>query len=182
MIAFLRLAGLATAAVWLGGTVLFIFIVDPLFGRAEFVRLLGPLHAGETGFLAAERFQMFQVICASVAIMTTLADWLYSGRALDRRVIALLVVLLALGSLGRLWLVPKCRDLNLQTYLGPGRQILRQPTTPEQRQAENSLAVWSGVTVFLNIVVLSGTFVFFLQSAAPSEGGSRLFSRNRRRI
>lgn len=182
MIAFLRLAGLATAGVWLGGTVLFVFVVDPLFGRAEFVRLLGPLHAGETGFLAAERFHLFQVLCASLAVITTLADWLYSGRALDKRLMALLVILLALGSVGRLWLVPKCRDLNLQAYLGPGRQILRQPATPAQRQAENSLAIWSGVTVFLNVLCVAGTFVVFLQSSTPSDSGPRLFQRNRLRI
>lgn len=182
VIAFLRLAGLATAGVWLGGTVLFVFLVDPLFGRAEFVRLLGPLHAGEAGFVAAERFQMFQVLCASLAVVVTLADWLYSGRPLDKRIIVLLAVLLALASAGRLWLVPKCRQLNLHAYLGPGRQVLRQPITPAQHQAENSLAVWEGVGVVANVVSLVGTGLFFLQAASPSNAGPRLFPRNRLRI
>lgn len=182
MIAYLRLAGLATAGVWLGGTVLFVFVVDPLFGRAEFVRLFGPLHAGETGFVAAERFQMFQVLCASLAVITTFADWLYSGRPLDKRILVLLTALLALGSLGRLWLVPKCRDLNMAAYLTPSRQVLRQPITPQQQQAANSLAVWEGVGIVFNVTALLGTGIFFFQAAAPTQSGPRLFSRNRLRI
>lgn len=182
MIAYLRLAGLATAGVWLGGTVLFTFVIDPLFGRAEFIRLLGPLHAGETAFVAAERFQMFQVFCAIVAIITTLADWLYSGRPLDKRMLALLAMLLTLGSLGRLWLIPKCRDFNLNAHLGPARQILRQPLTPQQQQAAHSLAVWEGVGVVFNVASVLGTGVFFLLATTPAQSGPRLFPRTRLRI
>lgn len=182
VITFLRLAGLFTAAVWLGGTILFVLAMDPLFGRAEMIRLLGPLHAGEVGLLAAERFHLFQVICASIALVQALAEWLYSGRPVDRRLLALFVVLLALGSLGRVWLAPKCRGLNMQAYLGANRQIQRQAISPAQRQAEHRLAIWQGVGVMLNVVSLAGVTLYFLQESSPNNGGPRLFPRARLRI
>ena len=180
MIAFLRLAGLGTAAVWLGGTVLFLFVVDPLFGRAELLRLLGPLYAGEAGLQMAERFQMFQVICASAALILTLGDWLYTGRPLDPRLVVTVVVLLLLGSLGRLWLTPKCRELNLRSYLGPNRQALRQAFTPAQREAEHALAVWQGVGVVFHVIALAGAGFYMFRAAAPGAGGPRLFSTSNR--
>ena len=67
VITFLRLAGLVAASIWLGGTVLFVVALDPLFGRAEVVRLLGPLYTGEIGLMALQRFHLFQVLCAGVA-------------------------------------------------------------------------------------------------------------------
>lgn len=182
MITFLRLAGLGTAAVWLGGTVFFVFGVDPLFGRADLVRLLGPLHAGETGLQAAERFHLFQVICASAALVHALAEWLYSGKPLDRKLLFLLVTLLALGSLGRLYLAPKCRDLNIQAYLGPQRQIQRQAISPAQRQAERSLAIWQGFTLVTQIITMAGVVLYFMQQSSPNNGGPRLFPKARLRI
>lgn len=182
VITFLRLAGLGTAAVWLGGTVFFVLAVDPLLGRPDVLRLLGPLHAGETGVLAAERFYLFQVICASVGLVHALAEWLYSGRPLDKRLMFLLLTLLALGSLGRVYLAPRCRAFNTQAYLGPNRQVQVQAITPAQRRAEQSLAVWQGVSVVVNVIALSGVALYFLQEATPNNGTSRLFPRPRWRM
>lgn len=182
MITFLRLAGLATAAIWLGGSVFYMLMLDPLLGRADFLRLLGPLHAGETWVLATERFFLFQIICATLALVHTMAEWLYSGRPLDRRVLLLLVALLALGGMGRLQIAPKCRTANLQAYMGPNRQILRQAVTPEQRRAERSLAIWHGVMIVTNLISLSGIALNFYRQASPPQPGPRIFPRNRLRI
>ena len=182
MSTFLRLTGLGTAAVWLGGTALFIFGINPLFGGSTLVRLLGPLHAGETGIQATERFLLFQAICAGAALIHLLADWLYTGRPVDRRLVIRLFLLLGLALLSKLWIVPKCRSLNTQAFLGPGRQILTQAQTPAQRQAERSLAVWSGLAVVLHVASLAGvTFYFVLQSSGNSPG-PRLFTRAKLRI
>lgn len=182
MITFLRLAGLGAAAVWLGGTVFYVLGVDPLFGRTELLRLLGPLHAGETGFLAAQRYYLFQVVCASVALVHALAEWLYSGKPLDRRLVLLLSILLAAGSLGRLYIIPTSQGLNARAYMGPQRQIQRQPLTPAQRQAEQSLGLWQGAAIALNILTLAGVTLYFLQQASPANGGPKLFPRTRLRI
>lgn len=182
MITFLRLAGLVVASIWLGGTVLFVLALDPLFGRAEVLRLLGPLYAGEMGLLALQRFHLFQLLCASLALIHTLAEWLYSGRPLESRLLALLVVLLIAASAGRVWLVPKCRGLNIQAHLGPNQKVLREPQTPAQRQAAHSLAVWQGIGVVLNVVSMSGVALFFLHAYQPANGGPRLFPRSRLRI
>jgi hypothetical protein len=182
VITFLRLAGLGTAAVWLGGTVFFVVGLDPLFGRPEVVRLLGPLHLGEVGLLAAGRFHLFQVICASLALIHALAEWLYSGKPLDRRVVFLLTVMLVLGSVGRLYLTPKCRALNAQAYLGPQRQIMRQAFTPSQREAERSLGVWQGVGMIFNVISTAGAVLYFAHQASPNQGGPRVYPRVRLRI
>ena len=182
VITFLRLAGLVVASIWLGGTVLFIVALDPLFGRAEVVRLLGPLYSGEVGLLALQRFHLFQVFCAAVALIHTLAEWLYTGRPLERRLLALLVVLLVAASAGKLWLAPKCRALNIQAHLGPNQKVLREPMTPPQRQAAHSLAVWQGIGVILNLISMAGVSLYFLHASHPGNGGPRLFPRSRLRI
>lgn len=178
----LRRAGIATAGVWLGGSALYALGIDPLFGKAELLRLLGPLHAGEVGLVAAERFHMFQVLCSSAAVIITLAEWLYSGRPLDKRILCLLFLFLALGSAGRLWAIPRCRDLNARAYLGPARQVLREALTPAQRQAEHSLAVWSGLLVVFNVAAVCGSALYFIHAVSPAPTGPRLYSRNRLRI
>lgn len=182
MITFLRLAGLVVASIWLGGTVLFVLAFDPLFGRAEVLRLLGPLYAGEVGLLGLQRFHVFQMLCAGIALVHTLAEWLYSGRPLESRLLTLLVVLLIAAGAGRFWLAPKCRALNVQAYLAPGQKVLREPATPAQRQAAHSLAVWQGIGVVLNVISMTGVALFFLHTYQPSSGGPRIFPRSRLRI
>lgn len=182
VITFLRLAGLVVASIWLGGTVLFVVAMDPLFGRAEVLRLLGPLYAGEMGIQALQRFHLFQVLCASVALIHTLAEWLYSGRPLEKRLLALLAVLLLTASVGKVWLAPKCRTLNIQAYLDPDRKALRTPATPVQRQAAHSLAVWQGFGVVLNVISMAGVSLFFFHASQPGTAGPRLFPRSRLRI
>ncbi len=183
VIALLRVAGLFIAAVWLGGTAFFVAGLDPLFSHAGFVRLIGPLHAGEVGCLAADRFHLFQVTCAIAALVHALTEWLYTGRPLERRFLALLVVLLVLGTAGRLWLVPKCRTLGEQSFLGPQRQVLAQAYTPAQRQAAHALVLWNRVGVVLNLVSLVGVTLCFHQIASPqNQGGPRLFPKARLRI
>ena len=146
------------------------------------VHFVGSLYANELGFQMEERFEMFQVVCESVALVVTLGDWLYTGRPLDARVVATVVVLLALGSLGRLWLTPKCRDYNKQAHLGAGRQPLRQAFTPAQREAEHALAIWEGVEVVFHVVALAGTVFYLFRATSPAAAGPRLFSKSRLRI
>lgn len=182
VITFLRRAGLVVASIWLGGTVFFVVALDPLFGRAEMVRLLGPLYSGEVGVLVLQRFHLFQILCAGVALIHALTEWLYSGRPLERRLLALLVILLVIAGAGKVWLAPKCRDLNVQAYLAPNQRALRQAVTPAQRQAEHGLSIWQGVGVVLNVVSLAGVVLYFLHESSPNNGGPRLFPRSRLRI
>lgn len=182
MIAFLRVAGLLIAAVWLGGTAFFVAALDPLFGQAGFIRLLGPLHANEVACLAADRFHLFQVCCGIAALVHGLADWLYTGRPLERRFAVFLVVLLALGSAGRLWLVPKCRELGGQAFLGPQRQVQGRAYTPVQRQAAHSLLLWNRVGLIFNGLSVLGVLACFHQVVSGGNGGSRLHGKARLRI
>jgi hypothetical protein len=182
VIAFLRVAGLIIAALWLGGTAFFVATLDPLFGQAGFIRLLGPLHANEVACLAADRFHLFQVCCAIAALLHALADWLYTGRPLERRFALLLVIVLALGTLGSLWLVPKCRELGTQAYLGPQRQVQGRALTPVQRQAAHALVLWNRVGLIFNGVSVLGVLGCFLLVATPPNGGPRGFGKGRLRI
>lgn len=182
VIALLRVAGLFVAAVWLGGTAFFVAVLDPLFGHPGFVRLLGPLHASEVSCLAADRFHLFQVCCAIAALLHALADWLYTGRPLDRRFAVALMILLALGTAGRLWLVPKCRELGSQAYLGPQQQILARAWTPAQRQAAHALILWNRVGIVLNFASLLGVAACFHQVSSAGNGASRPFGKGRLRI
>ena len=170
------MAGIGVAAIWLGGAALFVLLLHPLFGETELIRLFGPLHAGEMAFRASDRFHLFQIGCASAGVAVTLGDWLYSGKGLDKRFMGLLVLLLAVASIGILGIIPKCRLYSGQAYLGPNRQIQPQAFTPAQRQAERSLAIWEGLGLTANLVSLVGVTLHFFNLASgggPGRPGSK---------
>ena len=175
VITFLRLAGIGAAAIWLGGAVLFVLLLHPLFGETDLIRLLGPLHAGDIALRATDRFHLFQIGCASACLIITLGDWLYSGRPVDKRSLGVLVLVLGLASLAVLHVTPKCRAFSIQAYLGPDRQIQRQAVSPAQRQAERSLAVWEGLGLTLKIVCLLGGGMQFLVAASAGPSPVRAF-------
>jgi Domain of unknown function (DUF4149) len=179
---FLRIVGLGTAAIWFGGTILYLLVISPLFGGTEIVRLLGPAHSGELGGIVAQRFYLFEVACAILALVLALAEWLYSGRPLERWTLVLLLGLLLIGSLGKLWLEPKCRLLNRQAYFVPPDRVLRQALTTAQREAEQSYAIWQGVAVALNLMSGAGIGGYFFQQAFAPNGSARLFPRVKLRI
>lgn len=139
MISIVRIAGLLNAAVWLGVTALPTLVVAGAFASPKMTALLGPLHAGAAADLLAGRFHLLAWICAAVAAVVVLAEWLYTGRPPERWVLWMLCGVLV-AQAADAWVVqPRAERLLRQAYLGPGGVVLRQAWTPAQIGAANGL-------------------------------------------
>lgn len=142
MISYLRIAALLNAAVWLGATALYALFIAGAFGSPEMTALLGPLHAGGASELVTGRFVLLVWICAAIAVLLVLAEWLYTGRPPERWAAWLLCGVLAVQAVDALALQPRAERLLRQAYLGPNRTVQRQAWTPAQISAANGLR-WS---------------------------------------
>jgi len=113
-----------------------------------------------------KRFFMLQYFCGAVAILHLLAEKLYLGRALPRFGTTLVIVLLAFGLLGGLWLQPHMEGLRHTKYFGQTQQ--------QKEQAGHAFGIWHGLSEFANFVVLGGLLVHLVRvsrSAGPGRYG-----------
>src|SRR3989442_266455 len=105
------------AALWFGAGIFFTFVAAPaifsrpikdLFGQETF----GLAFAGLIAQALLERYFVLQYICASVALLHQVAEWLYLGKALQRAALGLLLGVFSLGLINGLGLQPKLTNLH----------------------------------------------------------------------
>jgi hypothetical protein len=152
MIPFLRTVAIFNAALWLGSTVFFTFIVAPTVLGLKGV--LTPYWAGYATQAVIAKLFWLQHVCAVIALVHLVAEFLYIGRPIDRPVLWTLLGILGLGLIGGFWLQPKLRQLNLVKYT---------PSAPAEAReaAAGSFRVWHGVSMVGNSVALLG-LAFYL--------------------
>ncbi len=166
MIAFLRFLGILNAAVWLGGTVFFTFGAGPAAFSQEMKVLLGiknyPYFSGAIAQMLMARYYDFQLVCAAVALLHVMAEWLYLGKILRRSWRALLAVLVALALLGGFWLQPKLREWHLVSHA--------VNVGPERREAEGRLFnAWQKAFQVVNLLTVAGLALYVWRVANPPD-------------
>lgn len=176
MILVLRFIGVANAAIWLGGSIFFTFVVAPTFfsGEVKILETQGRLHPfypGAIAQLVLQRYFYLYYICGAVAVAHQLAEWVYLGRPLRRLVMGVLVGLLVIGAVGGLWLQPKLKQLHLTKY-GMTAQYTRSPapvSDAQRVQAGKSFSAWHGFAQAINLLGLFGLMFYFWRAAHPSD-------------
>jgi Domain of unknown function (DUF4149) len=170
---FLRIVGVANAAVWFGASIFFTFAVGPaLFSSdmIEMIRRLGGIDAeaakAYAGFVAEvviKRYFSVHLICAIIALVHLIAEWLYMGKPLQRWTLWLLLAVFGLSLAGGLGFQPKMRALH--------RDMYAQDAAPEQRaQARKSFNRWHGASQVLNLMVLAGVAAYLWRVTTPGSG------------
>lgn len=167
MIGFLRLIGIANAAIWFGSAVFFTFAVGPAFFSEGMINLLGPgnnevgrAYAGAAVQIVLERYFLFHQICGAVALIHLLAEWIYLGRPLRRLTLILLCSLLLLGFIGGYGLQPKLQALH-RTMYGPGQ------TSGQRVAARKEFNLLHGVSQALNLFVMGGVLIYLWRVTTP---------------
>jgi hypothetical protein len=163
VIGFLRILGVANAAVWFGAAIFFTFAVGPAFFSDRMLNLLGRPHAGAAAQLVLERYFLLHQICGGVALVHVVAEWLYMGKPLQRLTLWLLIGIYSLGLIGGYGLQPKLQGLH-RTIYGPGA------TTEQRQQARRSFNTFHGLSQFLNLVVMAGVALYLWRVTAPGNG------------
>jgi hypothetical protein len=163
---FLRLVGILNTAIWFGAAVFFTF----WSGRAPFSRemevLLGahnyPYFSGAIAQILIARYFQLQFICSIIAVLHLLAECLYQGRLPHNARLGLLLGLCLAVLAGGAWLQPKMRKLHAVKYSVDQRSEVR-------KSASRSFRAWHGVSMGLNLLVVTGLAVYLWRVSNPSD-------------
>ena len=150
------------AAIWLGAALFYTANVAPAMFSRDMLALLGTFHAGAVSQIILTRYFYWHMVCAFIALLHLLVEWLYLGRVIPRIWSGLLAGLLALGLLGSFWLSPKLVRLHrAQHYLN---------VRPADREAAaKSFRLWYGVFQGLNVLTIGGVAAYFRRATNPPD-------------
>lgn len=156
MIGFLRFIGVTNASIWFGSAIFFTYIAWPAFFSPDMLRLFGgataPLakaYGGAAAQVVLERHYILQQWCGAIAVFHLLVEWLYTGKAVHRFILWLVVGMFGLGLAGGYLLQPKMQELHYKMYGG------RYAAT-ERKKAERAFNIVNGVAQAANFLVTAG--------------------------
>ncbi len=163
VIGTLRLVGLLNAAVWFGATLFFAVGAQPAATSTEMKQLIGPdnfsYFSVVIGQIIGKTFFHLYLACSAVAVLHLVAEWLYFGRY-PHRAWLVLVLGLCLGGLFQAYLVqPRLREFHQLRF--------RQPAMRES--AVRAFAVWRGISLGVNAVLVGALGVYVWRIANPRE-------------
>ncbi len=169
---------MTNAAIWLGSAIFFTFGVAPaVFYSPEMKELFGTVfreYAGAVAQVLLHYFFRVQYVCASIAVVHLLADWLYTRRPVERLRIHVLGWVIFLVLAGGLFLQPHLQQLH--------RTRSSVTSTPAQKeQAATSFGRWHGVSQVANLVMMAGLLGYFWRLVNPASPTTapRFFSENK---
>ncbi len=161
MLSLLRAIGIFNAAIWLGSSLFFAFIVAPTLLAGPMKTNLGPFWAGfATQAIIAKLFWIHHA-CATVALIASALEHFYAGRPMEKTLTWVLLLVLGLGLIGGFALQPVLKDLHLKKYQS-------RPNSPELIEASRSFGLWHGVSQVANLVCLAGISFYLWRTAFPS--------------
>lgn len=166
MIGFLRFVGIANAAIWLGASVFYTVSAGPAVVSSDMHTLLGPKYfpyfSGAAAQIVLIRYFHFHLVCALIALLHVVGEWIYLGRAGHRRWLGLLVALFGFSLLGSVWLGPKLSQLHRAQH--------RINAAPHEREvAAKSFRLWHGVFQAVNVLMIGGVAVCLWRAANPPD-------------
>ena len=163
MLSLLRAISIFNAAVWLGASLFFAFIVAPTLLATPMKTNLGAFWAGfATQAIIAKLFWLHYA-CATIALVASALEHLYAGRPMEKTLTWVLLLVLGLGLIGGFGLQPVLKDIHLKKYQS-------RPNSPEQIEATRSFRLWHGVSQAANLVCLLGISFYLWKTAIPRTG------------
>ncbi len=158
--------GILNAAAWFGAAVFFTFGAGLAPFSQEMKTLLGPnnypYYSGAIAQIFIARYFHFQLVCALVAALHLLAEWLYLGKYPRKLQAGLLVALCAAALAGGCWLQPRMKAWHAVQHDMSAR--------PEIRAAANrSFRAWHGAAQVVNLLLVGGLAAYLWRAANPSE-------------
>ncbi len=144
------------AGVWLGAALFFTLGAGPAFFSPEMKALLGerayPIYSGAIAQIVIERYFILQHWCGAIALAHLIAEWLYTGKPIEKFTLGLLLGLFSFGLIGGFWLQPKMKTLHATKYGGA--------TQESREQAAKSFRAWHGASRVVDLVMMGGLLVY----------------------
>lgn len=146
------------AAVWLGAAVFCSTTLLVALNSRDAVGLIGSQYfaqvsGGLTQVVFARLFNL-QILCAFLAWLHLVAEWMYLGRIPRRLWVGLLTALFVASLAGSLWLCPKLARLQRV-------QFAPNLTVTQREAAQHDFQVWDGVFQAMNVLMIGGLVVYF---------------------
>jgi hypothetical protein len=160
---FLRLIGIANAAIWFGTTIGLLTAVWPAFYSPAMLRILPPSHAGAAAQVVMERFLAVHYGCGVIALAHLAMESAYAGKAWHRWINFLVLGMVALTLATGLWLEPKVKKLHLEQY--------GMRSTPSQKLAAGqSIRAWQSVMHLAGWLGAIGLWVYLWEISGVGGG------------
>lgn len=163
MLTLLRAIGIFNAAIWLGSSLFFAFIVAPTLLAAPMKASLGHFWAGYATQAVIAKLFWIHHSCATIALIATALEHLYVGKSTEKALTWVLLLVLGLGLIGGFGLQPVLKELHLKKYQS-------RPNSPEQIEASKAFGIWHGVSQVANLVCLAGIAFYLWKTAFPKTG------------
>lgn len=158
----IRFVGIVNASVWFGAAVFFTVAAGPAFFSTEMASFLPRPYAARAAEVIIERLFVLQQWCGAIALLHLLVEYLYSGRQIERLVLAVVATMFVLSLVGGYWLLPKMHALQQVRY--------SQATSPTQRAtAESTWGALHGVSWAVNLAVLTGQLYYLWIVTRPPQ-------------
>jgi hypothetical protein len=165
VIGFLRFVAVINASVWFGSTLFFTLVASPALFSPEMKQLLRgafEVYADPIALILLGRYYVLQQVCAGIALLHLLMEWLYTGRALPRAIIYTLMGMLAVALIGGHAVQPKMVQWHVVKHA--------RGYTPEQRKrAQDAFGILRGFVHITNVLMAVGLLVYVWRVAAPPD-------------
>jgi hypothetical protein len=161
--ATLRFVGILNAAIWCGASI-FLIVGLPAIFSDDLKKAIGPMGPPGVGWAAEAiiaRYFILEYCCGAIGLAHLFLEWLYCGKPLLQRNLAVLVMLIALALGGGLWIQPKLKDLQRLKYFGP--------TQTARDQAGREFKAWHGASECGNLVVIGGLLVYLWRASRAGD-------------
>ena len=157
----LRFIGLLNAAIWAGASIYFSFILAPTFDGGVLEEKLGFLTKVIQLKLSKTYLTTHQV-CAVVAIVHFLSEWLYSAKPLMKRGLYLSIALFTLALSAGQFIQPKMEKTYVVKFHAERDQ------SEDAEAAGRLFRFWNGTFKALNLALLGGVVFHFWLLSKPS--------------
>lgn len=146
------------AAVWLGAAVFCSTTLLVALNSRDAVNLLGMQYfaqvSGGLTQIIFTRLYHLQILCAVLAWVHLVAEWMYLGRLPRRMWMGLLTLLFSLSLIGGLWLCPK--------HVRQQREQFAPNLPPAARiAAQQRFSLWDGIFQAGNVFMIGGVMAYF---------------------
>jgi hypothetical protein len=161
----LRFAGVVNAAIWFGAAVFYTLGAAPSLASNEVKVLLGqsfPYYSGALEEFLVGRYFYLQLICAILALLLLLSEWLYLGHAWRKGWTYLLILMFWIVLIGAVWIAPNLRESHRAQYL-------LSASISQRQTSAKTFQFWNSVFQSLNILIIAGTAAYLWRTAHPSD-------------
>lgn len=146
------------AALWLGAAVFCSTTLLVALNSRDTVGLIGSQYfaqvSGALTQIIFTRLFYLQILCAVIAWVHLVAEWMYLGRIPRRFWVGLLTALFMASLVGSLWLCPKL-------VRAQRAQFASGLTTLQREAVQHDFRIWDGVFQAVNVLIIAGIGAYF---------------------